>query len=132
MAKTKTKAGAAKRPTRSSAKARTVSASSGSRSSGGKSRSGRFTGDRGQSSKSAADALIGLLESPLVADILAAGAAAALAAIAQRGLSRRQDGSSKAALKNAAKAAATAMGARISEELDEILASAKESRRGRA
>jgi hypothetical protein len=91
----------------------------------------RRSGQR-QQNKSAADALLGLLESPLVADILAAGAAAALAAIAQRGFSRSQDRSSKAALKNAAKAAAAAMGARIAEEVDEIMRSSKESRREEA
>ena len=77
----------------------------------------------------AADALVGLLESPLVADILAAGAAAALATMAQRGLSRRQDGGAKAALKSAAKAAATAMGTRIAEEVDEIMKSSKQAKR---
>lgn len=84
---------------------------------------------RPQSGKSAADALAALIESPLVADVLAAGAAAALAVIAQRGLSRRSEGGSKAALKGAAKAAAAAMGARIAEEIDEIMQSAKESKR---
>ena len=93
---------------------------------------GGGTRDRGGESKGAADALIGLLESPLVADILAAGAAAALAAIAQRGLSRRETGSSRAALKNAAKAAAAAMGARIAEEIEEIMKSSKEGRREEA
>ncbi|MFP5329152.1 MAG: hypothetical protein ACLGHC_03310 [Alphaproteobacteria bacterium] len=87
---------------------------------------------RAQSGKGAADALASLLESPIVADVLAAGAAAALAVIAQRGLSRRGEGGSKAALKGAAKAAATAMGTRIAEEIDEIMKSAKESKRGGA
>ena len=83
--------------------------------------------------KSAADMLLGLLESPLVADILAVGAAAALAAIAQRGLGRGGgERSSRAALKTAARAAAAAMGTRIAEEIDEIMRSAKESKRERA
>ena len=77
----------------------------------------------------AADALVGLLESPIVADILAAGAAAALATMAQRGLSRRKDGGAKAALKSAATAAATAMAARVSEEVDESLQSSKQATR---
>jgi hypothetical protein len=79
---------------------------------------------------SAADALVDLLESPLVADILAAGAAAALATMTAHGFSRRREGTSTSqALKRAGKAAAAAMGARISEELDEILASAKQAKR---
>jgi hypothetical protein len=132
MAKTTTKAAAAKKkPARSSTKKRLASPA-GSRAGAGK--GGNSSGRTGGGAKrepgmSAADALMGLLESPLVADILAAGAAAALAAFAQRGLSRRQDRSSKTVLKNAAKAAATAMGARIAEEIDEILAKSKETKR---
>ena len=80
---------------------------------------------------SASDALVGLLESPLVADVLAAGAAAALAAFTHHRLTRRRDSNSKLALKNAAKAAATAMGARLSEEFDEILESSKTKREGK-
>jgi hypothetical protein len=78
-----------------------------------------------ENTMSASDALVGLLESPLVADILAAGAAAALASFTHHSLSRRRESGSKQALKDAAKAAATAMGSRLSEELDEILESAK-------
>lgn len=81
-----------------------------------------------ESSMSASDALVGLLESPLVADVLAAGAAAALASFTHHRLTRRRDSNSKVALKDAAKAAATAMGARLSEELDEILESSKAKR----
>jgi hypothetical protein len=132
MAKTTTKAAAAKKkPARSSTKKRLASPA-GSRAGAGKggSSSGRTGGGaKREPGMSAADALMGLLESPLVADILAAGAAAALAAFAQRGLSRRQDRSSKTVIKNAAKAAATAMGARIAEEIDEILAKSKETKR---
>jgi len=84
---------------------------------------------RAETPKSAADALVGLLESPLVADILAAGAAAALAAFAHHSMSRRSEGGSKQALKNAAKAAAAAMGTRLSDELDEIMKSAKKQPR---
>jgi hypothetical protein len=78
---------------------------------------------------SASDALVGLLESPLVADVLAAGAAAALASFTHHRLTRRRDGSSKQALKDAAKAAATAMGARLSDELDDILEASKKAKR---
>lgn len=73
----------------------------------------------------AADALVGLLESPLVAEVIAAGAAAALATITQQALSKKPGGSTKTALKEAAKSAAAAMGARLSTEFDEILKSAK-------
>ena len=93
----------------------------------------RKTGSRPNArpeSMSASDAIFGLLESPLVADMLAAGAAAALAAFTQHRLSRRREGGSKQALKNAAKAAATAMGARLSEEFDEIRKSASASKSG--
>lgn len=78
---------------------------------------------------SASDALVGLLESPLVADVLAAGAAAALASFTHHRLTRRRDGNSKQALKDAGKAAAAAIGARLSEEWDEIVASSKRAKR---
>ena len=85
-----------------------------------------------ESGMSASDALIGLIESPLVADVLAAGAAAALASFTHHRLTRRRDSNSRIALKDAAKAAATAMGARLSEEFDEILESAKKAKREEA
>lgn len=74
---------------------------------------------------SAADALVGLIESPLVADVLAAGAAAALASFTHHQLSRRRESGTKQALKDAASAAATAMAARLSEEVEEILEASK-------
>ena len=83
-----------------------------------------------ESAMSASDALAGLLESPLVADVLAAGAAAALASFTHHRLTRRRDSNAKVALKDAAKAAAVAMGARLSEEFDEILESSKKAKRG--
>jgi hypothetical protein len=85
-----------------------------------------------ESTISASDALVGLLESPLVADVLAAGAAAALASFTHHRLTRRRDGNSKQALKDAAKAAATAMGARLHDEFDEILESSKKAKRAKA
>jgi hypothetical protein len=75
------------------------------------------------------DVLVGLLESPLAADILAAGAAAALAALAQHGISKKSG--SKKALKAAATAAAAAIGDRLVEEFHEIMA-AKDSKRAKA
>ena len=88
------------------------------------------TTSRNKEPLSAADALTGFLESPLVADVLAAGAAAALASFTHHRLSKRSDGGSKQALKNAAKAAGTAMTARLSAEWDEILEAAKQTKRG--
>jgi hypothetical protein len=81
---------------------------------------------------SAADALVGLLESPLVADVLAAGAGAALASFTHHRLTRRRDGNSKQALKDAAKAAATAMGARLHDEFDEIIERSKKAKNAKA
>jgi hypothetical protein len=68
------------------------------------------------------DALIKLLQSPLVIDLLAVGATAALAAITETRSSRAQGvvGNSKKTLKAAGKAAAAAVGRRIATEFDEI------------
>jgi hypothetical protein len=84
---------------------------------------------KAESGMSASDALVGLLESALVADVIAAGAAAALASFTHYRLTRRRDSNSKQALKDAATAAAAAMGARLSDEWDEILESSKKTRR---
>jgi hypothetical protein len=89
---------------------------------GGKAGSRSATGRK--SGQSAADAISGLLESPLVADVLAVGAAAAVASFTHHSLSRNAEGGSKQALKDAAKAAAAAMGARLSTEFDEVMKSA--------
>jgi hypothetical protein len=66
----------------------------------------------------AGQALAKLMESPLVADLLAVGATAALAAIASHRFSGT--GGTRSAVKAAGKAAATAMGRRISTEVEEI------------
>ena len=83
--------------------------------------------DRRSSDLTAADALFKLIESPLVADLLAVGATAALAAIAESRFSRRDDVGRKStkALKAAAKAAAAAMGRRLSTEVEEIRKASK-------
>lgn len=75
------------------------------------------------------DALIKLLQSPLVIDLLAVGATAALAAITETRSSRTQGavGSSKKSLKAAGKAAAAAVGRRIQNEFEEITAASKRS-----
>ena len=87
----------------------------------------RKTSGRRSSDLTAADALFKLIESPLVADLLAVGATAALAAIAESRFSRKDDVGRKSskALKAAAKAAAAAMGRRLSTEVDEIRKASK-------
>ena len=84
---------------------------------------------RRSSDLTAADALIKLIESPLVADLLAVGATAALAAVASSSLRKGDDGRrSSSALKAAAKAAAAAMGQRLSTEVEEIRKASKKTR----
>ena len=79
------------------------------------------------------DALIKLLQSPLVIDLLAVGATAALAAITEHRSSRAQGamGNSKTALKAAGKAAAAAVGRRLQTEFDEIRSASKKTRASR-
>ena len=87
---------------------------------------------RPSSERSAADALVKLIESPLVADLLAVGATAALAAIAEQGFGRRTDEGRRStkALKAAGKAAAAAMGRRLSTEFEEIRKAADKAKAG--
>jgi len=98
---------------------RTSSSNGGSRSSS--------QGDGKQSDM--VDALIKLLQSPLVIDLLAVGATAALAAITETRSSQAQGAmdtrKSKKVLKAAGKAAAAAVGRRIATEFDEIKAASK-------
>ena len=96
-------------------------------------------GGRSKSSSKAdaVDALIKLLQSPLVIDLLAVGATAALAAITETRTSRVEGAvsSNKKTLKAAGKAAAAAVGRRIATEIDEIREvsrKAGESRKARA
>jgi hypothetical protein len=79
------------------------------------------------------DELIKLLQSPLVIDLLAVGATAALAAITETRSSRAQGvaGNSKKTLKAAGKAAAAAVGRRIATEFDEIREASKRAGEGR-
>lgn len=120
-AKAKPKPGAKAKPkakseTRTRAKAKTAS--------GAKSKA------RAARQPTPAEALAGLLETPLVAEVIAAGAAAALSTLTQQALSKRAEGGTAESLKMAAKAAASAMGTRLASEFDEIVKSANESRRG--
>jgi hypothetical protein len=70
----------------------------------------------------AVDALFKLLESPLVVDLLAVGATAALASITEARHSRRSGAASRSTkvMKSAGKAAAAAIGRRLATEFDEI------------
>jgi hypothetical protein len=90
----------------------------------------RASSPRGSTGDNAVDALLKLLESPLVADLLAVGATAALAAIAESRHSRRTgaDGKSSKTVKAAGKAAAAAIGRRLSTEFEEIKKAAKKSK----
>ena len=96
-------------------------------SGGGRSKS---SGSRSSSSQhDPVDALIKLLQSPLVIDLLAVGATAALAAITETRSSRAQGavGNNKKTIKAAGKAAASAVGRRLATELDEIRAASKKA-----
>ncbi|CAA9487418.1 MAG: hypothetical protein AVDCRST_MAG44-28 [uncultured Sphingomonas sp.] len=87
--------------------------------------------DEGRTQDGMGEALIKLLQSPLVADLLAVAATAALAALAEHGFSSRgapENASGKRAgraVKEAGKAAAAAIGRRISNEFQEIKAASK-------
>ena len=87
-------------------------------------KSSNNSGGRSKSSSKAdpVDALIKLLQSPLVIDLLAVGATAALAAITETRTSRVEGAvsSNKKTLKAAGKAAAAAVGRRLATEIDEI------------
>ena len=74
----------------------------------------------------AADAFVNLLQSPLVADLVAVAATAAIGALAAKNASGGK--SSKAgsnAVKAAGKAAAAAIGRRLSDEVDAIKKASK-------
>lgn len=82
-----------------------------------------------QDGNGAADMFVKLLQSPIVADLLAVAATAALAALAEHGFSSRgASGDGKRAgkaMKEAGKAAAAAIGRRLATEVDEIRKAAK-------
>ncbi len=73
------------------------------------------------------DAFIKLLQSPLVVDLLAVGATAALAAITEHRSSRSQGAihNPKRAVKDAGKAAAAAIGRRLKTEFEEVRTASK-------
>lgn len=78
----------------------------------------------------AVDALLKLLESPLVADLLAVGATAAMAAITETRHSRKTGGDAKSTkmMKAAGVAAAAAIGRRLADEFEEIRSVSKKAK----
>jgi hypothetical protein len=90
-------------------------------------------GSRKQSGFDASDAFIKLLQSPLVAELVAVAATAALASLAEHGFTSTDASRRKRAgraVKEAGKAAAAAVGRRLSNELDEIKKAAKTAAKG--
>lgn len=100
---------------------------------GGKSKRGskavaRVSSAGGRSDKQAGfdagDAFVKLLQSPLVAELVAVAATAALASLAEHGIASGGGGSrgkrAGKAVKEAGKAAAAAVGRRLGNEIDEI------------
>jgi hypothetical protein len=85
-------------------------------------------GRRSRSDEGMGDAFIKLLQSPLVAELVAVAATAALAALAEQGFTSGDGSRGKRAgkaVKAAGKAAATAVGRRLGTEIDEIRKAAK-------
>jgi len=79
-------------------------------------------------SKDGFDTLKKLADHPLVADLLAVGAMAAVAAIAEQGFSGKgngKTGGSSRAVKDAGKAAAAAIGKRLITEFEEVKKASK-------
>jgi hypothetical protein len=79
----------------------------------------------------AGDAFVKLLQSPLVAELVAVAATAALASLAEHGFTTGSSRGKRAgkAVKDAGKAAAAAVGRRLGSEIDEIRKAAKTSAR---
>jgi hypothetical protein len=97
-------------------------------------RSGGANGGGG-AQDSMGEAFIKLLQSPLVADLVAVAATAALASLAEEGFNRSGASGGKRAgraVKLAGKAAAAAIGRRLGTEIDEIRKAAKQSKGGAA
>jgi len=86
------------------------------------------TGSARSASDKAGDAFIKLLQSPLAAELVAVAATSALAALAEHGFTNNDGSRGKRAgkaVKEAGKAAATAVGRRLGVELDEIRKASK-------
>ena len=89
----------------------------------------------GGAQDSMGEAFIKLLQSPLVAELIAVAATAALASLAEEGFNRSGASGGKRAgraVKVAGKAAAAAIGRRLGTEIDEIRKAAKQSKGGAA
>jgi hypothetical protein len=87
----------------------------------------RKAGRDDESGSGVGDAFLHFLQSPLVADLLAVAATAALAALAEQrfgGQTSRKKAAGKA-VKAAGAAAAAAIGRRLTEEIDEIKKASK-------
>ena len=87
-------------------------------------------GGRRSSDANMGDAVIKLLQSPLVAELVAVAATAALASLAEHGFTSTGGSRGKRAgkaVKEAGKAAAAAVGRRLGNEIDEIRKAAKAS-----
>lgn len=96
-------------------------------------RSTRGGQGRSRPNEGMGDAFIKLLQSPLVAELVAVAATAALAALAEHGFTAGDGGRGKRAgkaVKEAGKAAAAAVGRRLGTEIDEIRKSAKSAAKG--
>ncbi|MEO6359481.1 MAG: hypothetical protein ABIO43_02765 [Sphingomicrobium sp.] len=112
------------------ASGKTSKTKSGTKSAPRKGVANRARSDSGQEDgNGAADMFVKLLQSPIVADLLAVAATAALAALAEYGFNSRGAGGDKKragkAVKEAGKAAAAAIGRRLATEVDEIRKAAK-------
>ena len=78
-------------------------------------------------SGNAADALLKLAEHPIIADLIAVGATAAVAAIVKSKSGEASKSGSTKAVKDAGKAAAAAIGARLMDEFKAVKQSAEQS-----
>lgn len=89
----------------------------------------RPAGGSSGAKESMGEAFIKLLQSPLVAELVAVAATAALASLAENGFTRGGEASrgkrAGKAVKTAGKAAAAAVGRRLGTEIDEIRKAAK-------
>lgn len=124
MAKTQEKKAAKAKPAKLKGD---LVATGGAKSGSKRTRSGR----KEEAGSGVGDAFLHLLQSPLVADLLAVAATAALAALAEQrfggqnaGQSSRRKAAGKA-VKAAGAAAAAAIGRRLTEEIEEIKKASK-------
>ena len=94
------------------------------------------SGSGRRSSDNYGDAFIKLLQSPLVAELVAVAATAALASLAEHGFTSGGGGSrgkrAGKAVKEAGKAAASAIGRRLGNEFEEIRSASKAKRASKA